>query len=139
MAAHLFHWHCLAREPSAAGAPCRLSAQARARSDRPLGNLACGLQAPPHDVGLRARSRIALNGLRSCNDRYAAALHAGAKGDRTMSLRPLPRGEGIVIGRELTAPFEETCDVVIVGSGAGGAVMAATLAEAGLEVIVLEE
>ena len=31
----------------------------------------------------------------------------------------------VIQGRELHGPFEETADVVVVGSGAGGAVVAA--------------
>lgn len=45
----------------------------------------------------------------------------------------------VVQGRELSGDLELDADVVVVGSGAGGAVAAATLAEAGHSVVVLEE
>lgn len=41
--------------------------------------------------------------------------------------------------QDITKNIEESCDVCVVGSGAGGAVMAKELAEAGLSVILLEE
>jgi choline dehydrogenase-like flavoprotein len=45
----------------------------------------------------------------------------------------------ITAGRTLTRDLELTCDLVIVGSGAGGAMVAREAARAGLKVIVLEE
>lgn len=42
-------------------------------------------------------------------------------------------------GRDLTGDVDVTCDVAIVGSGAGGAVLAAGLVEKGLRVVMLEE
>ncbi len=45
----------------------------------------------------------------------------------------------ILRGREEKKPFSAKVDVAIVGSGAGGAVVAETLAKCGLSVIVIEE
>src|SRR5260370_40539146 len=46
---------------------------------------------------------------------------------------------GRVTRDQVTADIRETCGVVIVGSGAGGATMAAELAAAGVDVVVIEE
>jgi choline dehydrogenase-like flavoprotein len=47
--------------------------------------------------------------------------------------------QGIITGAEVTGDLSVDCDVVIVGSGAGGATMTAELAEAGVDVVVIEE
>jgi choline dehydrogenase-like flavoprotein len=45
----------------------------------------------------------------------------------------------ITIGEDINRDVVETCDVCVVGSGAGGGAIAAELAEGGLEVVILEE
>ncbi len=54
-------------------------------------------------------------------------------------MKGIPSGKTIVEGRDITSVFEEDCDVVVIGSGSGGAVVSTHLAEAGQRVIVLEE
>ena len=57
---------------------------------------------------------------------------------RSDPVGPRRREGAFRAGRDLPSSRLD-CDVVVVGSGAGGSVVAAELAEAGLEVVVLEE
>jgi len=57
---------------------------------------------------------------------------------RTQPL-PAPSAESVTPGRMLGGQFRISTDAVVIGSGAAGAVAAARLAEAGREVVILEE
>lgn len=54
------------------------------------------------------------------------------------SIEPDPLPVGVRIGAQGAGDEHRTADVVVIGTGAGGAVAAATLAEAGFDVVMLE-
>ncbi len=63
-----------------------------------------------------------------------------ARGHRELPgiIAPDPTPSGVVLGHMLERDLHRSADVVVIGSGAGGAVTAALMAEAGYEVVLLE-
>ncbi|MBI2169676.1 MAG: GMC family oxidoreductase [Actinobacteria bacterium] len=93
-----------------------------------------------HRLTTRPEGRHALEGLKALvllvagGERYADELLA-----RWQAVEPVRPDADLDVTPAAWWPSRSSCDVVVIGSCAGGAVAARTLARAGLDVVILEE
>ncbi|MCZ7620734.1 MAG: GMC family oxidoreductase [Myxococcota bacterium] len=122
--------------PLAAGTWRRFDRLPRAQRDAWLAEALAGRRIG-HDtaVSLRALCEMVYAG----DERFRR--HVGDFNEPLVRDRPLPPETYLPVLRhpDLDGDLDVECDVVVVGSGAGGATVARQLAESGLDVVIVEE
>lgn len=102
---------------------------------QPESHAAIGYRGPLHRRGVELQWEGSLPGEGRDDEPVARSRTRGPLPEAV----PAVPGGSIVQGHDIKNELELTADVCVVGTGAGGAVVAARLAEAGLDVILLEE
>lgn len=102
---------------------------------RPESHASIGYRGPLH----RRRVEVKWEGALSGDEREDEPVARSASPSAPLPEVATAPSSGVFQGRDLSGDFALTADVCVIGTGAGGAVVAARLAEAGHDVILLEE